>query len=87
MEDEDEYWNLYWASKGTHLASSMMRLGEDQMVFRPFLYPRHTARAPPASCRTRATGPCASRRFSSGTEGAKLAVPASQRLQLLQSTL
>jgi len=28
MEDEDEYWNLYWASKGTHLASSMMRLGQ-----------------------------------------------------------
>ncbi|KAJ1470571.1 tubulin-tyrosine ligase/Tubulin polyglutamylase, partial [Baffinella frigidus] len=32
MEDEDEYWNLYWASKGTHLSSVMMRLGEDQMV-------------------------------------------------------
>ena len=32
MEDEDEYWNLYWASKGTHLSSIMMRLGEDQLV-------------------------------------------------------
>lgn len=32
MEDEDEYWNLYWASKGTHLSPVMMRLGEDQMV-------------------------------------------------------
>jgi len=32
MEEEDEYWNLYWASKGTHLSSVMMRLGEDQMV-------------------------------------------------------
>ena len=32
LEDEDEYWNLYWASKGTHLSSIMMRLGEDQLV-------------------------------------------------------
>ena len=28
MDDEDEYWNLYWASKSTHLSSVMMRLGE-----------------------------------------------------------
>ncbi|EKX51340.1 hypothetical protein GUITHDRAFT_66166 [Guillardia theta CCMP2712] len=38
MDDEDEYWNLYWASKGTHLSPLMMRLGEDQMVNH---YPNH----------------------------------------------
>mmetsp|Transcript_30603 Transcript_30603/g.77050 ORF Transcript_30603/g.77050 Transcript_30603/m.77050 type:complete len:398 (+) Transcript_30603:26-1219(+) len=32
LEDEDEYWNIYWASKSTHLSSVMMRLGEDQVV-------------------------------------------------------
>jgi len=31
MEDEDEYWNLYWASKGTHLSSVMMRLGKSHL--------------------------------------------------------